>query len=268
MTTLSNFAIVSAMNVAFNNKPGNPYLFAKMPFASPSQVPQDAEAKMPGLTHLLMVADGAWQKLERQCKNILAEYNELMEAIAARDLDKVRDALGDIHVFAYGAHHFLSLDADRDMQAIVAALYTRFCRDEEHLAMTKLHYTEKGIAFYTEGEFPTVCLKSAFDQMMPEYPKGKFLKAVGYKQPEFYQLPPVNLYSLIEDYKDPAPSMTAVEATTPALDITAVLARERKKVVEVQRVRQQRINAQVEAYRAQLEAEAFGLPPYDPKKGI
>lgn len=162
----TNFRRVCDMNTAFGNPKGDP-------------------------RHI------DWKRVTSQCKNIASEFIELMGGLgfeATVDLkpngspvsiENVRDALCDIHVFAYGAHHFLGLDADADMDVVIDAVFTRFCKNKGQLAATMKHFDELGIKYYVEGIFPTICLKSAEDQMMPEYPKGKFLKAVGYSTPVF-----------------------------------------------------------------------------------
>lgn len=181
------FQEVAKMNEAFGNPKGDKDLF----HASAMPVMANAEEGVP--TFDKGDADKQWARLEKQCKNILSEYNELLEGLAERNLHKVRDALCDINVFSLGAHHFLGEDADADMTAVVDALYSRFCKDEKHLRATHLHYASIGVDCYDEGEFPTKCLKSSYDQGMTikdgaevwEYPKGKFLKALGYGKPVF-----------------------------------------------------------------------------------
>ena len=79
----------------------------------------------------------------------------------------------------------MGLNADEDMQEVVRCVLTRFCKDEDHLIRTSMHYAQKGVVHYAEGTFPRVCLKSSFDQGDGEYPKGKFLKSLGYEQPIF-----------------------------------------------------------------------------------
>lgn len=81
----------------------------------------------------------------------------------------------------------IGVDSDADMNAVIDGVLTRFCQDEESLRATCAKYANLGIEFVIEGSFPTVCLKSAFDQG-DEYPKGKFLKSVGYSQAVFPEL--------------------------------------------------------------------------------
>lgn len=150
---LTNFELVSNMNAAFGNPKGNS-----------------------GAIDL--------DKLKSQCKNILDEYNELLEAIEAKDFYKIRDALCDIHVFAYGAHHLMGLNADEDMHAVVEAVMTRFIKDPADLhASIETHRAKGVLSYYTEGHYPRMILKSSCDQ--PDAPRGKFLKSASYREPTF-----------------------------------------------------------------------------------
>lgn len=160
---MTNFHLVSEMNIAFGNPAGDPTKYINV------------------------------ERLRNQCKNIPKEYKELTDAFDAfetestqKNLDDIRDALCDIMVFAYGAFHLMGINADADMAQVIAALETRFVRDSEHLFQTLAYYKdEKGLKVYVEGTFPRMVIKSAEDQGDGEYPKGKFLKAVGYHEPEF-----------------------------------------------------------------------------------
>lgn len=124
-----------------------------------------------------------WERLEKQTKNILDEYDELQEALVEKNPIKLRDALCDIVVFALGAHHLMGEDAEADMTAVFASNCSKFCTNEEELQATKDNYTARGVKFYEEGEFPKKYLKSAEDQ--PGFPKGKFLKCINFKEPVF-----------------------------------------------------------------------------------
>ncbi len=153
---MTPFQQTSAMNEAFNNPKGDP-------------------------------KNIDWERITKQCRNILDEYNELQEALATRDLNKIRDALCDIHVFAYGAHHQMGIDADADMNAVVNGVMTRFIKDASDEESTKALHEAKGVIdVYFEGEYPTRVMKSSRDQ--PDAPKGKFLKSASYKDTVF---PPI-----------------------------------------------------------------------------
>jgi hypothetical protein len=172
---ITNFRRVSAMNTAFGNPKGNREAISAT-------------------------------KVRKQCLNIADEFGELFVALGADpdlikaavsnlkwvaakacgpiDVDKTRDALCDIHVFGYGAHHFLCIDADTDMDSVVDGVMTRFVKDEADLKATLANHLEKGVKeVYIEGEFPTMVVKSAVDQ--PDAPKGKFLKSASYKDTVF-----------------------------------------------------------------------------------
>lgn len=173
----TNFQRVAEMNIAFGNARGEP---------SSIDVP----------------------KLRSQCRNILDEYCELQIALGADpvkvaalalagraiaytkatvNVDGVRDALCDGHVFSYGAHHIMGIDADNDMDAVVDGVMTRFIKSEADREATIALHAAKGVLFvYFEGDFPKMVMKSAVDQ--PDAPKGKFLKSASFCETVFPKL--------------------------------------------------------------------------------
>lgn len=175
MENRTSFQYVSEMNEAFGNPKGKPFDFSN-------------------------------SRIRAQMKNILDEYKEFEEGITllenyrilvdvygvpydanvhAKILEKVRDAICDIQVFAMGAQHLIGVDGDRDMASVLDGVMTRFCRTPEELAETRAKFAAKGVTeTYTQGEFPKLVLKSAVDQ--PDAPKDKFLKSVGYTDTVFY----------------------------------------------------------------------------------
>lgn len=175
MSHPTNFAQVAAMNTAFGNPKGDP---------SAINI----------------------ERVRKQSLNIADEFGELMIALGADDvavkqavaalkaaasvvvdpvnLDGARDALCDIHVFAYGSHHFMGIDADDDMRAVVTGVMTRFIKDDADKAATIAKHAAAGVTdVYFEGEYPVMVMKSASDQ--PDAPKGKFLKSASYSEPVF-----------------------------------------------------------------------------------
>lgn len=145
-------------------------------------------------------------RLRKQCSNIPDEVGELFIALGGDpnqikaivdnlkltlryptnpvNVDQVRDSLCDIHVFAYGAHHFMGINADQDMDDVVDGVMTRFIKDEADLEATTEKHAAKGVTdVYLEGNYPTAVLKSAKDQ--PDAPQGKFLKSASYKDTVF-----------------------------------------------------------------------------------
>lgn len=100
-------------------------------------------------------------------------------------LKGTRDALCDVNVFSYGAHHRMGIDADRDLKSVVEGVMTRFIKDEQDKQATIALHAAQGVTdAYFEGEFPTMVMKSAADQL--DAPKGKFLKSASYTEPVFY----------------------------------------------------------------------------------
>lgn len=125
-----------------------------------------------------------WELLEKESKMIQSEVDELNKAIKNKDIDGVRDALCDIHVFAYGTHHKIGYNANVDMGIVIDALYSRFCKTPEDLQATIEHHKQRGVDSVTiHGKYPFAYIKSAGDY--PDAPTGKFLKSVNYCEPEF-----------------------------------------------------------------------------------
>ena len=171
---MSNFLAVSKMNAAFGNEQGDPQAI-------------DLD------------------RIRSQCKSIGHEFGELMVALGgdsdqvkalvcaidalkfsgAFDLEQTRDSLCDIHVFGYGTHHLMGIDADRDMKAVVDGVMTRFVKNDADRQATITKHATKGVTnVYFVGEYPTMVMKSASDQ--PDAPQGKFMKSASYVEPVFY----------------------------------------------------------------------------------
>ena len=187
-----------------------------------------------------------FQRLRRQCRNILQEYEkELVPALDSNNIDLIRDTLCDIVVFALGGYHFMGFDADEDMTEVISAVMTRFCKTPEQLLATCQYFDKLGVEYYVEGEFPTKYLKSSKDQGDGEYPKGKFLKAVGYRQPMFRK-PPVVLLG---------------HAQTSPATIVADMAKLREKIMSNDKMLE--IERRTTEFRAKLELELLGLPPFE-----
>lgn len=97
-TKPSEFALVSAMNTAFNNVKGDPDDYRGKPSA-------------PGLRDVVY-DHPLWERLSAQLRNIKDEIIELANALTSGSVIEVRDALCDIRVFAYGGLHFIGYDMD------------------------------------------------------------------------------------------------------------------------------------------------------------
>lgn len=174
---MTNFRLVAAMNIAFGNPRG------------------DAN-------------NINWEKVRKQSLNVVDEMCEMfaalgadkedMKAMSAKiksnvkfvkdpDLDLTRDSVIDQHVFLYGMHHLMGINADIDMKSVIKGVMTRFIRDDEDKENTIRKHMRNGVVdVYFEGNYPTMIMKSGSDQ--PDAPKGKFMKSASYKEPVFYDV--------------------------------------------------------------------------------
>ena len=133
-----------------------------------------------------------WGKLKNQSKNILDEYNELMDdGIEAKNLTEVRDAICDILVFTLGVGHIAGVPVDQDMEAVDASNRSKFCCDQDNVDATVAKYNVLGIDTYVDGEFPMKRVKSSKEQTDIHgdvYRKGKMLKSISFKEPIFKEI--------------------------------------------------------------------------------
>jgi predicted HAD superfamily Cof-like phosphohydrolase len=132
--------------------------------------------------------DPNWDKLSNQSSNILDEYEELLEALKAKDMIGVRDALCDILVFTLGAYHMTGFDADVDMLSVYESNMSKLCANYSEVKATQEYYNGLEVETYEQGAYPAVCIKSLKDQKDKygkNYPKDKFLKNVNWMEPEF-----------------------------------------------------------------------------------
>lgn len=155
------FGAVAKLNVAFGNSAGNPN--------NPN-----------------------WERLESQAKNILDEYNELMDdGIHAKNMDEVRDAICDILVFTLGLAHMAGVPVEEDMAEVDRSNMSKFCSDEDELTETLIKYRDLGVDVYVDGDFPMVRVKSSKQQTGLDgklYQAHKMLKSVSFSEPKFRPL--------------------------------------------------------------------------------
>lgn len=171
----TNFQRVAQMNEAFGNPQGRPTAINLNAVRSQTRNILDEFCEI----QTALGADPAAVQALRDAGKAIAYTGEI-------DLEGVRDGLCDVHVFAYGAHHLMGIDADRDMNSVVDGVMTRFIKDEADKEATIALHAAKGVTdVYFEGDYPVMVMKSASDQ--PDAPKGKFLKSASYSQPVFYE---------------------------------------------------------------------------------
>lgn len=191
----STFEMVSTMNEAFGNAKGDPTDLLPMPdLTTATEVHFNGTAwglvrkqalNIPDEVGELFIALGADPNLVQHAVQALKQAGS--KIVGAPNLEGTRDALCDINVFSYGAHHFMGIDADRDMAAVIGGVMTRFVKDEHDKTATLALHAAKGVTdVYFEGEYPTMIMKSASDQ--PDAPMGKFLKPASYRVPAFYPI--------------------------------------------------------------------------------
>lgn len=130
-----------------------------------------------------------WDKLKSQAKNILDEYNELMDdGIDPRNMTEVRDAICDILVFTYGLAHMAGINVDEDMLAVNLSNLSKFCKNPDELLKTIVHYQNLGVQVHAEGCYPEVVVRSSKEQTGNDgklYQNNKILKCVNWQEPVF-----------------------------------------------------------------------------------
>lgn len=97
-------------------------------------------------------------------------------------------ALNCIVAYVMRAYRDIGHDVEADMQAVYDSNMSKFCANEDDLNKTGDKYTDLGVEFHVEGEFPHKCLKSSKEQTDltgERYPKGKFLKGIRFRKPVF-----------------------------------------------------------------------------------
>lgn len=177
---LSSFRQVAAMNVAFGNPAGDPYAVdvARLQSQMLNVVDELGEFYVATGCDAALVAAGV-EAFKAHITEAMAGDEEF-----GMDFIKARDAVCDIQVFAMGGQHFMGVDGDDDMRAVVEGVMTRFIKDDADKAATIAKHAAKGVTeVYFEGEYPRMVMKSAKDQ--PDAPKGKFLKSASFREPDF-----------------------------------------------------------------------------------
>jgi hypothetical protein len=147
MSQSSNFRLVAAMNVAFGNPQGDRR--------------RDRLAAHPQAVHehrrrIRRAARRPRLRRQGRPRGIVSTLKWFAShPVSDPSLDHVRDALCDIHVFGYGAHHLMGIDADADMLAVLQGVMTRFIKDDADKAATIAKHADAGVTdVYFEGNTP------------------------------------------------------------------------------------------------------------------
>lgn len=169
---------VAAMNAAFGNPPGD---FNSIDFTKVFNQSRNIFDEYLELLHALGVPAESLGALRQMHASVVQNHTVVPSKVSTED---VRDALCDVQVFAQGAQYFMGVNSDDDMHAVIDGVMTRFIKDEADFDATVAMHAAKGVTqTYTEGQFPTMVLKSKVDQ--PDAPKGKFLKSASYSPAVF-----------------------------------------------------------------------------------
>lgn len=121
------------------------------------------------------------EKFIAQLKLIEEEFNELRDAESISD---VRDAIADMLVTTYGMAHVLRLDADKDMEIVCDSNISKFCKDEEEARMTQQKYDLDGLSTFIRMP-AVISSKDQYNKYGKYFPKGKILKSIYFKEPQF-----------------------------------------------------------------------------------
>lgn len=176
----TNFMLVAHMNNSFGNPKGFASNIDWNRIAKQSLNIADELAE----TFVAMGADKAKAKDAAALFKLTLE-NLRINGSGKVNLNGVRDGLSDIHVFAYGAHHLMGVDADRDLASVIDGVMTRFIKNEKDKQASTLLHAANGITDVVfEGEYPYMIMRSNSDQ--PDAPKHKFLKSASYSDTVFY----------------------------------------------------------------------------------
>lgn len=144
------------------------------------------------------IATGDWKDILKQFNIISLEVKEMVKNISEGNHEGVRDDICDVLVTTYGLAVRMGLNSDKDMLAVMKALFTRFDLNEEDARLTKEKYLGWGVETYTHIDSLTnpgtiyYVTKSAKDQTglnakgeQEFYPKDKFLKSHNTRSEEF-----------------------------------------------------------------------------------
>lgn len=143
----------------------------------------------PAIAKSKLLEGGGWEEVTTQAKCLLDEVNtELMQACENKDITELRDVIGDILVFTLGLAHLANVDVCGDLDAIFESNMSKLVVDADMAEETIMKYRKKGVVIDIKGHYPEAYAVSVDDQFDKEgkfYPRGKFLKGAGFREPEF-----------------------------------------------------------------------------------
>lgn len=186
--SISSFKQVSNMNTAFGNPKGDFNNINKLRLLKQFSNIFDEYVELLSAFGFDKSVFEAMSEEHRIALGLMTDVISLglddIAGVASFDVDEIRDAACDIQVFAMGGQHFMGVDGDADMKAVVDGVMTRFIKNDSDKQATIEYHAARGVSnVYFEGNYPTMVMKSAEDQ--PDAPKGKFLKSASYSATKF-----------------------------------------------------------------------------------
>lgn len=177
---------------AFNELIGNPFGAAtnEQLYKQFDLITSEMEELLNGLS---MLKDAAKQMATAK------DEDELLMAQQDRDkaVMEIRDGIADVLVTTYGLAHRMGIDADKDMLAVSSSNASKFFTGTEPEAAEACKALADSLGIQVEARMAcetgtatpeyAVCVWAfvSADDSDPERPRGKLLKAPGYKPPVF-----------------------------------------------------------------------------------
>jgi hypothetical protein len=136
-----------------------------------------------------------WTAIESQLNLIKSELQEAFDNLALRNIEGLRDDVGDILFTGYGLGHRCGFPVDKDYQEVCDTNLSKFDQTMEDARKTQAKYTALGVE--TQVDFSEIrdpngvkqtyyVVKSKRDQSGSDgkrYPAGKYLKSFNWSEP-------------------------------------------------------------------------------------
>jgi predicted HAD superfamily Cof-like phosphohydrolase len=194
---MTNFKDVSAFNELIGNAQGDARIDAKKlrkQYDLIQSEMQELDLAIVDFELASKVLDGWPEGVSDQ-----ADIDDFEEA-----KNQIRDGIADVLVTTYGLAHRMGIDADKDMKAVSESNMSKFFEGTEAQAMSVEHALTQSLGIKVERRYSgdvslepldkgrsvghmdvSVWAFVSADDSDPERPRGKLLKAPGYKPPVF-----------------------------------------------------------------------------------
>ncbi len=134
-----------------------------------------------------------WDRIRAQAKLVLEEAQEVYDAALDENMQELMDGQGDVTTVNDGVAHIAGFDGNDCYDCVERSNMSKFITTEQESEATLDKYYAEGWpvgSLYIEGDLPLARIKVAYDITVDnkEIPKGKFLKCVSFKEPDFSPL--------------------------------------------------------------------------------